>query len=193
MVAVAGCQYAREIRMNLRLASVALVALSVGGSGAGFAQVDPYWLNSWNEAQKTRPASMTSSARIAPVGEPGMPLVLRGQIVEPDGHTPAAGVVVHSYHRDQKGFDFGPNDSAMSTWRLQGGARTDASGQFEFQTIRPAPDHLGREAAHIHLTLESPKFGRQWAPTIFLSGEPKVVDGVEQVSARVRLKSKADF
>ena len=171
---------------------IGLIAACVLDSGESFSQADPYWLKSWNLAQKTRPANMTSSARIAPPGEPGMPLVLRGQILEPDGHTPAAGVGVHSYHRDQKGFDFGPNDNTTSTWRLQGWARTDTEGRFEFQTIRPAPDHLGREAAHIHLTLESTKFGRQWAPTILLSDDPPV-DGVHQVSVKVRLKPKADF
>jgi protocatechuate 3,4-dioxygenase, beta subunit len=193
MAVVTGCQPARENGVTLRrfIQACALVAVGACGTGESFGQADPYWMKSWNKAQDTRPATMTSSARIAPADEPGTPLVLRGLVVEPDGRTPAAGVVVHSYHRDQQGFDFGPNDSAASTWRLQGWAKTDTDGRFEFRTIRPSPDHLGREAAHIHFTLESKEFGRQWAPTLYVPD--KAGAGVQQVMVNIRLKQKADF
>jgi len=158
---------------------------------------------------------MTSSGRIAPQDEPGTALIVHGQAVEPDGHTPAVAVVVHAYHRDRDGFDFGPNDSALTTWRLQGWVETDVQGDFEFQTIRPAADYLGREGSHIHFTLESRNFGRQWAPTVFLSDDPLVpenerrrsaeagefgwvrdvetVDGVQHVDVKFRLEEKAEF
>ena len=184
-------------------------------AGAVHAQVDPFWLRSWNEAQKSRPTTFSSSGRIAAKSERGVPLMVHGKVVGPDGRTPAKGVVVHAYHRDNDGFDFGPNDSALTTWRLQGWVKTDAEGRFEFQSIRPAPDHLGREGSHIHFTVESPEFGRQWALQLFFSDDPRVtesqrrhsreagefgsvrevslVDGVQQVDVRIRLKNKADF
>jgi protocatechuate 3,4-dioxygenase beta subunit len=158
---------------------------------------------------------MTSSGRIAPAGEPGIPLQISGMVVEPDGRTPAEGVVVHAYHRDQRGFDFGLNDRELTTWRLQGWVRTDARGRFEFRTIRPAPDHLGREGAHVHFTVESAKFGRQWAPTVFFSDDPRVTakmreqsaaagefgwvrditvaNGVQRIDVKIRLKKERDF
>lgn len=182
---------------------------------AAILAVDPFWMRSWNEAQRTRPQTMTSISRIAPVREPGTPLVVHGQVLGPDGRAPAAGVIVHAYHRDREGFDFGPNDSAMTTWRLQGWAKTDAEGRFEFQTIRPAPDHLGREGSHIHFTLETQRFGRQWAHAIFFADDPlvtaserrrsteagsfawvrtvSVVDGVQNVDVKLRLKATKDF
>ena len=177
-------------------------------------QADPSWLKSWNEAQESRPVTMASSGRIASEHEPGIPLIIHGRVFRPDG-TPAGGVVVHAYHRDHDGFDFGPDDNSVTTWRLQGWLETDAEGRFEFQTIRPAPDHLGREGAHIHFTLETSELGRQWAPTVFLSDDPQVTadqrrrskdagdfawvrdvrstDGVQHVDVRIRLKEKADF
>ena len=177
-------------------------------------QVDPFWLKSWNEAQSSRPSSMTSSGRIAAAEEPGVPFVIRGQVVEPDG-SPGDGVVVHAYHRDRDGFDFGRNDETFTTWRLQGWVRTDEAGRFEFQTIRPAPDHLGREGAHVHFTLESTKFGRQWGPKVFLSDDPlvtadqrrrsnklgefgfvrevEITDDTETIDVRIRLNAAADF
>ena len=177
-------------------------------------QVDPSWLRSWNESQKTRPLTMTSSSRIASENEPGIPLNIHGRLFGPDG-TAAGGVVVHAYHRDRDGFDFGPNDRSLTTWRLQGWVETDAEGRFEFKTIRPAPDHLGREGSHIHFTVDSDDFGRQWAPKVFLADDPRVtadqrrrskeagefgwvrevqtVDSVQHVTVRVRLRQKADF
>jgi protocatechuate 3,4-dioxygenase beta subunit len=177
-------------------------------------QADPFWLRSWNEAQESRPLTMTSSGRVAEVSEPGVPLIIHGQVFEPDG-TSADGVVVHAYHRDRDGFDFGPNDDSLTTWRLQGWVETDAEGRFELHTIRPAPDHLGREGAHIHFTLESNDFGRQWAPTVYLADDPlvssdqrrrsrqagdfgwvqevEVENGVQQIHVRIQLKEAADF
>jgi protocatechuate 3,4-dioxygenase beta subunit len=185
------------------------------GCREGLSQVDPFWLRSWNEAQRSRPERMASTGRIAAVTEPGTPLVIRGQVFEPDGRTPARAVVIHAYHRDKDGFDFGPNDRALTTWRLQGWVRTDAQGRFEFQTIRPAPDAMGREGAHVHFTMESQELGKQWAPTIFFSDDPlvtekareesaeagefgwvrdiNVVDGIQRTDVKIRLKDKADF
>ncbi len=140
--------------------------------------------------------------------------IARGWLFDPDGAS-AGGVVVHAYHRDRDGFEYGPNDDSLTTWRLQGWVETDAEGRFEFKTIRPAPDHLGREGSHIHFTLESVDFGRQWAPKVFLSDDPlvpaeqrqrskeagefgsvrevQIVDSVQHVNVRIRLKEKADF
>nr|CAS02515.1 putative integron gene cassette protein [uncultured bacterium] len=206
----------QELKMPRRLMPIcAFVATIACSPGASVAQADPFWLRSWNEAQNSRPLTIASHGRIAPKDERGTPLTVHGRIVGPDGHTPAKDVVVHAYHRDSDGFDFGPNDAALRTWRLQGCVKTDAEGRFEFQTIRPAPDNLGREGSHIHFTVESPDFGRQWAPTLFFADDPlvterqrrqsidagefgevrkiSIVDGVQRVEVKIRLKEKADF
>ena len=178
------------------------------------AQADPVWLKQWNKAQSVRPDVIESEARIAPEDEPGDAMVLSGQVVNPDG-SPATDLLVHAYHRDHDGFDFGPGDAETSTWRLQGWARTGKDGRFRFHTIRPAVDHLGREAAHIHVTLVSDQYGRQWAPKIYFADDPRVTDrerqhsaqageygrvrevshvnGVQTVQVRFRLKPDADF
>lgn len=178
------------------------------------AQADPAWLKSWNEAEQQRPVTLSSRGRIATEDEPGIPLVIHGRVVTPNG-TSARRVVVHAYHRDRDGFDFGSGDNTLTTWRLQGWVVTDTEGRFEFRTIRPAPDHLGRDGAHIHITLESVDFGRQWAPTVFFADDPLVsadqrrrsieaaefgwvrdvrtTDGVQHVDVSIRLKEKADF
>ncbi|MEM1096973.1 MAG: hypothetical protein AAGJ10_20435 [Bacteroidota bacterium] len=169
-----------HMRVAPLLTFVLLTAACIPAQSHG--QVDPSWLRSWNEAQETRPKKLTSSSRIAAVNEPGAPLIVSGQVFEPDG-TPAQSVVVHAYHRDANGFDFGPDDSSLTTWRLQGWVKTDAAGRFDFATIRPAPDHLGREGGHIHFTTESKAYGRQWAPKVFFADDPMLTDEQHQRSA----------
>lgn len=193
---------------TLLLASIALAA------SAAWAQVDPEWLKSWNQALENRPAEITSTGRIAAEQEPGTPMVVHGQVVTPDGF-PASNVVVHGYHRDNAGFESGPKDDALGTWRLQGWVKTDAEGRFVFKTIRPAPDNLGREAGHIHFTVESAAHGRQWVRSVFFSDDPMVTaqqrrqskragdygrvrevrteNNVQHIDVKIRLKEKGDF
>lgn len=202
-----------KIRRITPISLLILVGMACAPS-EGLGQADPSWLRSWNEAEDSRPLTLASSARIAADGEAGAPLIVHGQVLEPGG-APAAGVVIHAYHRDHAGFDFGANDDALATWRLQGWVETDLEGRFEFRTIRPAPDHLGREGAHIHFTLVSDDHGRQWAPTVFLAddtlvtaeqrrlsraagkfGSVRAVEtkaGVQHVEVHFRLKEMADF
>ncbi|MEM6938077.1 MAG: hypothetical protein AAF552_16605 [Pseudomonadota bacterium] len=193
----------------------ALIALGLLATApASSADVDPAWLASWQEAQKQRPQRLPNSGRIAPAEEPGSPLLIQGLVLNPNG-SPASGVAVHAYHRDSAGYEFGKDQKASKTWRLQGWVKTDSAGVFRFETIRPAADHLGREPGHIHFTLDSAEFGRQWAPKVFFSDDPqvstalrkksdkagdlgnvravKMVDEVQTVGVRFKLKRKADF
>ncbi|MEO1516899.1 MAG: hypothetical protein AAFV95_17890 [Bacteroidota bacterium] len=186
----------------------ALIAHQVTG------QADPEWLKSWEEAEQAKPSTVRSVSRIASEEEPGVPFVIRAQLYHPDGK-PAKDVLVHAYHRDVEGYDFGKNDSSFTIWRLQGWAKTDENGRFEFHSIRPAADHLGREGAHIHLTIVSRDYGRQWLPTVYLADdpavtasqrqrskeaepfgwvcEPKESGGIQYLDAKMRLKQKGDF
>lgn len=132
---------------------------------ASFGQADPYWLRSWNEAQKSRPATLASRSRIAAADEPGTPLLIHGQVLAPDGRSPAADVIVHAYHRDQQGFDFGPGDDSLPTWRLQGWARTDAAQR--------------RQSAAAQ--------GFSWVVPV------RSVEGVQDITIRLRLKERGEF
>lgn len=198
--------------IGLRVAAALLLAASANTQS--WAQADPGWLRAWNEALENQPPSITANGRIAREDEPGTPFVIRGVLVEPKGK-PAAGVLIHAYQRDSDGLELGPEDNPLTTWRLNGWARSDADGQFEFQTIRPAPDNLGREAAHIHFTLQSEEFGRQWAQKVFLGDdplvparehrrsqkagefgwvkEPRIQGGVQYIDIKILLKEQADF
>lgn len=114
---------------------------------------DQGWVRDWERAQQQRPASIASVARIAPQGEPGIPMIIHGQI-EPA----RAGVIVFAYQTDAAGVY---NVGGARGWRLQGWAKSDANGRFEFRTIRPASYPGQRFAAHIHVTIEAPGLPRR--------------------------------
>jgi len=98
-------------------------------------------------------ATTASKGRIAPVSEPGVPLVVRGTLFRADGRTPLSGALVFAYHTDRHGL-YNPNQSTH-TWRLRGAVRTAADGSFEFRTIRPASYPQTRIPQHIHVELQT--------------------------------------
>ena len=100
-----------------------------------YANVDPSWLASWEEAVASLPSELKSSALMVNNDEPGTRLKIRGLVFDPNGNV-AEGVIVHAYHRDSQGFDFGLNDKETTTWRIQGWAMTDQHGRFTFDTIK---------------------------------------------------------
>ena len=103
-------------------------------------------------AQRERPKTLGPSARIAPPSEPGEPMVIHGRVVAADGKAPVANAIVFAYHTDQTGL-YAPQGSPAHTWRLRGWARTDASGRFEFHTMRPGAYPSRSEAAHVHFSV----------------------------------------
>ena len=118
------------------------------------------------------PANLTSHAEIAGADEPGERLVISGRVFAPDGETPVAGIIVYGYHTDATGHY--TKDGSMRPPRLQGWAKTDAEGRFEFRTIRPAA-YPGRSIpAHVHFILWGAGYPRQWVDELRFEGDPFV-------------------
>ena len=133
---------------------------------------DVEYLRALERAQLQRPRALQSRARIAPVGEPGTPLVISGRLFQADGLTAAAGFTVFAYHTDAQGHYDLPSRGPHS-WRLKGWALTDGEGRFEFTTIRPAPYPSRTQAAHVHVTFEGPQLPRR-SSGIQFSDDPLV-------------------
>src|ERR1041385_429287 len=131
--------------------------------------VDSDWLQMWERAQRQRPNVIGSTPPIAPVGEPGTPLVIQGRVVQAAGKTPAAGATVFAYHTNHTGRYNAPG---TDSWRLQGWAKTDARGRFEFATIRPASYPNRRIPAHVHMTIEGPGLPRRSIHELLFAGDP---------------------
>jgi protocatechuate 3,4-dioxygenase beta subunit len=123
-------------------------------------------------AQQQRPASIGNSGRIAPAGETGTPMILRGRIVDSDG-TPAAGTIVFAYHTDERGLYDRPEAGAHS-WRLKGWAKADEQGRFTFETIRPGAYPDRQTPAHVHFTAFAPSGERFHAGEVRFANDPLV-------------------
>jgi len=133
-------------------------------------------------AQERRPATLTSTARIAPASEPGVPLVLHGRIVNADGSA-AAGAVVFAYHTDRTG-RYDRREAGPHSWRLKGWARADREGRFTFETIRPGSYPSGAEPAHVHFAAFLPCGKRYHAGGVEFADDPLVTRARRERGAR---------
>ena len=105
------------------------------------------------------PTVISSSARLAGPEEKGEPLRLSGTIYQPDGKTPASGIVLYIYQTDHAGlYSPGPNQvHARRHGHLRGWVQSDDRGRYEFFTIRPASYPNSRSPQHIHPIIYEPK------------------------------------
>jgi protocatechuate 3,4-dioxygenase beta subunit len=178
-------------------------------TAASLAAQDTQWLRMWENAQKLKPARVTSTERIAPPNQAGIPFVVHGVVQDPSGK-PLGGVEVFAYQTDTNGIYAPPG--AGDPWPLKGWAVTDAQGRFEFRTIRPAAYPSNTIPGHVHLTFKTTGFGRQVTEVMF-DDDPlatkdyrdrqaagvmfgkvtKRADGAQETSYTFRLKSRSDF
>jgi protocatechuate 3,4-dioxygenase beta subunit len=122
------------------------------------------------------PETFASRARIAPVGEPGEPLVLSGRVLGPNGK-PSPQIIVYAYHTNAQGIYPPPNPPRSTAsnhhGQLRGWAQTDADGRYEFDTIRPA-GYPGGEPQHIHMHVIEPGCGTYVIDEVLFSDDPRL-------------------
>ncbi|MDI2030274.1 catechol 1,2-dioxygenase [Saccharopolyspora sp. TS4A08] len=77
--------------------------------------------------------------------EPGTPLTWTGKVTSTNGSA-LAGAKVELWHADADGFysQFAPN---LPEWNLRASFTTDAEGNFEIRTVRPAPYQIPTDGA----------------------------------------------
>ncbi len=160
----------------LRIAVLALLTVSL-------AAVDREFLRSWEAHQRERPRTVASSSSIAPPGEPGAPLRIDGRVLTENGQAAVRDAIVFAWQTDAEGVYDRPGRGPHS-WRLRGWAKTDARGNFRFDTIRPAAYPGGREPAHVHFTVERSDGRRYFTSDLLFDDDPLV-------TARVRNRGGA--
>ena len=120
-------------------------------------------------------ATLGSTARIAPLSEPGPTMRIEGTVTGADGR-PAAGIVVYAYHTNAKGIyppgDRALGDEARRHGTLRGWARTDEHGRYRFDTIRPASYPDTRNPAHVHMHVIEPGRCTYYIDEILFEGDP---------------------
>ena len=106
-------------------------------------------------AKYIAPRDAPSSVVIAGPGEPGERLVVTGRVF--DGTTPIPGVSIYAFHADMKGLYEREGVQRGLDPRLCGSMRTDASGHYWYETIRPGY-YGGDNPSHVHYVVNAPKY-----------------------------------
>jgi protocatechuate 3,4-dioxygenase beta subunit len=121
------------------------------------------------------PDTFDSTARIAPLDQPGEPLRIEGTVYDGSGR-PAPGVIVYAYHTDARGIY--PRDerlrgsAAYRHGKLRAWVKTDDRGRYRFDTIRPASYPNRENPAHVHMHVIEPGCCTYYITSIHFEDDP---------------------
>jgi len=116
------------------------------------------------------PKNISWQTTIASKDEKGEPLIMSGTIYQPDGITPAEGIVLFVYHTDATGY-YNKDDDAYNP-RLRGWMKTGPDGKYEFKTIKAAPYPKRTTPAHIHAQIYSSQIPEYSIDEYWFEGDP---------------------
>lgn len=123
------------------------------------------------------PAEIPTSIRLAPPGEPGVPMRISGRVLDGSGRT-RAGVVVYAYQTDRTGSYPSPAQGlgreAMRHGRLRGWVRSDAQGRYAIDTIRPGSYPDEEMAEHVHMHVLEPGCFTYYIDDLMFLDDPKL-------------------
>ena len=123
--------------------------------------------------------------------EPGSPLLFQGTITSVDG-APLPGAKVEIWHADSLGY-YSQYSPGLPEWNLRGTVVADATGQFQINTIEPAPYQIPTDGAcgkliaaagwhawrpaHLHLKVSAP--GQQLLTAqLYFTGDAHLTDDI---------------
>jgi protocatechuate 3,4-dioxygenase beta subunit len=128
------------------------------------------------------PEKLSWKTVIPPETEPGEPLVISGKVFQPDGKTPAEGMVLWVYHTDPTGY-YNEKDDASHP-RLKGWMKIGPDGRYEFRTIRPGAYPHRSTPAHIHAHVYGPGYSERSIEDYWFSDDPRINDGEKAKMAK---------
>jgi catechol 1,2-dioxygenase len=117
---------------------------------------------------------------LAGPGEPGDRLVIRGRVLDTDGK-PLKGAVVDVWQANQAGHydnDGSSPDPAPDEFHLRGQMKTDAAGNYEFESIVPGRYDMGpgqKRPSHIHYIVTCPGFV-PLTTQLYFKGDPYIAN-----------------
>jgi protocatechuate 3,4-dioxygenase beta subunit len=112
-----------------------------------------------------RPGKIGPTDTSAGWREPGQKLLVTGRVYQPDGGTPAPGVIVYYWQTDNSGYYSPGKNQPEGTRRhghIRGWVKSDADGLYAIYTIRPAPYPNRDIPAHIHLSVKEPSIANEY-------------------------------
>ncbi len=120
-------------------------------------------------------ANLGAALTIQGYDEGSPKITISGTVYHIDSKTPAKGIILYFYHTDRNGIY--PTIGDEKGWAsrhgyLRGWAKTDASGKYTLNTIRPAAYPNGRAPEHIHVTVLEPGKTPYYIDDIFFDDDP---------------------
>lgn len=117
------------------------------------------------------------SALAAP-SEPGEPLVITGRVLASDGCTPLRDAVVDAWHANAQGEYYNVVDDrndGPKQYKLRGRVRTNANGEYRFETIMPGGYSLGTamRPRHVHFIASHPR-SLELVTQMYFAGDPNL-------------------
>jgi len=118
------------------------------------------------------PEKLSWKTMVTPENEPGEPLLITGKIFQPDGKTPAEGMVLWVYQTDRTGY-YNEKDDASHP-RLKGWMKIGADGKYEFRTIRPGAYPHRTTPSHIHAHVYGPGYSERSIEDYWFKDDPRI-------------------
>ena len=118
------------------------------------------------------PEKLSWKTVVPPENEKGEPLIITGKVFQPDGKTPAEGMVLWVYHTDATGY-YNEKDDASHP-RLKGWMKIGADGKYEFRTIRPGAYPHRTTPAHIHAHVYGPGYSERSIEDYWFKDDPRI-------------------
>ncbi len=129
----------------------------------------------------------TSSVRMVSDKEPGTKILIKGTLVNTD-NSPVAGTVIYLYQTDARGWyaadnpHVGGNSGDRGHARIFGYVKTDAKGNFEIQTVKPAGYPESEFPGHIHFELKHNN--RTVISELLFDDDPRLIGEIRASSIR---------
>jgi len=105
----------------------------------------------------------------------GQKIRITGTIYASDGQTPAPDILLYYYHTDITGQyakrEDLPHGSTVHGY-IRGWVKSDATGHYAINTVRPAPYPGRTDPAHIHLTIKEPSINEYYIDDILFDDDP---------------------
>lgn len=115
------------------------------------------------------PTDVAWKTVLATEADKGERMLISGTVYQADGKTPAPNTLIYLYHTDIYGH-YGKG-SEPRHGRYRGWMLTDASGRYEFTSIRPASYPDSTIAAHVHMTITSKELRETSVDSILFEGD----------------------
>jgi len=164
----------KHTALRAAAAVVTLIGCAKSGAMDSSAQLPPLPECEWCGTSEA-PATLSATLRMPTSGEAGERLIIEGTVYQPDGSTPAAGLLLYAYHTSAGGVYAKRGDETGNGRRhgyLRGWLRTGADGRYRIETIKPGSYPTRSEPAHVHMTLQPPGEPERYIDDVVFEGDP---------------------